>query len=268
MSACGNSSETSSSSASQPDTSVSSEDSETEATVDLQNLSPDMLRVAGGASGGMYYTFATAWVQEIEKNTNIRFQVEATEGGASNVALVSQDANYIGLTSTPLVYEGENMTGWAKDSTVPYDGITALFPIYPSAFFCYALSDKGYGDIHDLEGKTVCLGPAGSSYDFQSNIYASIGVNIKPVALSWADAVNSLKDGTVDAVSFSGAHPFSTLVEVELTHDVTALRLSADDIKLLVEKDPTRPAVKISAGRYKCLTEDYETLCEYSFAIC
>jgi TRAP transporter TAXI family solute receptor len=238
------------------------------AETDLKKLPLSMLKVAGGAAGGMYYTFATAWSQEIEKNTNIQLQVEATEGGSSNVVKISRDPNYIGLTSTPLVYEGETKTGWASGSAVPYDGITALFPIYPSAFYCYALASKGYKNIYDLDGKTVCLGPSGSSYNFQMNIYNFLGIKIKPVALSWADAANSLKDGTVDAASFSAAHPFSSLVEVELTHPVTALRIDEAGIRKLVENDPTRPAVYVSANTYKSLGEDYLTLCEYSFAVC
>jgi TRAP transporter TAXI family solute receptor len=100
------------------------------------------------------------------------------------------------------------------------------------------------------------------------NIYNTLGIKINPVALSWADAVNSLKDGTIDAASFSGAHPFSSLVEVELTHPVTPLRIGKEDIDKLVAKDPTRPAVNISGKTYKYLDEDYLTLCEYSFAIC
>lgn len=236
--------------------------------IDLMNLSEDMLKVAGGASGGMYYTLSTAVAQLIESNTNIRLQVEATEGGSANVSAVSGNALTIGMTSTPLVYEGETMTGWAKDATAPIDGLAALFPCYPSAFGCYTLAESGITSIADLEGKTVCLGPAGSSYNWQLKIYEACGVNITPVSLAWADAVNSLKDGNIDACSFSGAHPFSSCVEVQLTNEVVFLPLPQEALDKLYAADSTRPIVSIDAGTYTYMTEDYTTLCEYSFFMC
>lgn len=236
--------------------------------VDLKNLSVNMLKMAGGASGGMYYTLSTALAQEIEKNTNIRLQVEATEGGSANVVQVTGNKLCIGITSTPLVYEGETKTGWAKDAQQPYTGITALFPAYPSAFCCYALAEKGFDDITDLDGKTVCLGPAGSSYNWQLKIYEACGIKINPVSLSWADAVNSLKDGAVDAVSFSGAHPFASAVEAQLTNPVTFLQITDEAFEKLITADPTRPIVTLDAGTYTYMTEDYKTLCEYSFVMC
>ena len=237
-------------------------------TTDLNNLSVDMLKIAGGASGGMYYTLSTAVAQEVEKNTNITFQVEATEGGSANVVQVSSNPLVIGMTSTPLVYEGETQTGWAADAPQPYDGIRALFPCYPSAFACYALASSGIETMEDLEGKTVCLGPAGSSYNWQLQIYETAGVNIEPVSMAWSDAVNSLKDGTIDACSFSGAHPFSSCVEVQLTNDVNFIQLSDETLDAMVAADPTRPIISLDAGTYTCLEEDYKTLCEYSFFMC
>ena len=247
--------------------STSSASSEAE-EVDLKNLSEDMLKIAGGASGGMYFTLSTAIAQLVEENTNIQFQVEATEGGSANVAQVTGNPLVLGMTSTPLVYEGETGTGWAESSGKTYEGITALFPCYPSAFACYTLADSGIESIEDLEGKSVCLGPAGSSYNWQLKIYEACGVEIKPVSLAWADAVNALKDGTVDACSFSGAHPFASCTEIQLTNEVKFLQLPDEALEKLVEADPTRPIVSIDADTYTYMTEDYKTLCEYSFFMC
>lgn len=241
---------------------------ETADAVDLMNLSESMLKIAGGASGGMYYTLSTAVAQLIESNTNIKLQVEATEGGSANVASVSKNPLVIGMSSTPLVYEGANLTGWAKDVTEPMDGITALFPCYPSAFACYTIAGNGIETIEDLEGKTVCLGPAGSSYNWQLKIYEAAGVNINPVSLAWSDAVSSMKDGTIDACSFSGAHPFASCTEIQLTNEVVFLQLSDETLEKLYAEDPTRPIVSIDAGTYEYMTEDYKTLCEYSFFLC
>ncbi|MBR6230775.1 MAG: TAXI family TRAP transporter solute-binding subunit, partial [Lachnospiraceae bacterium] len=169
---------------------------------------------------------------------------------------------------TPLVYEGENGTGWAESAGRTFEGITALFPCYPSAFACYTLADSGIESIADLEGKSVCLGPAGSSYNWQLKIYEACGVEIKPVSLAWADAVNALKDGTVDACSFSGAHPFASCTEIQLTNEVRFLPLPEEALEKLVEADPTRPIVTIDADTYTYMTEEYKTLCEYSFFMC
>ena len=246
----------------------SPEQSNASGTIDLNNLSVDMLKIAGGASGGMYYTLSTAVAQEVERNTNITFQVEATEGGSANVVQVSNNPLVIGMTSTPLIYEGETQTGWASDAPQAYTGLCALFPCYPSAFACYALASSGIETIEDLEGKTVCLGPAGSSYNWQLQIYETAGVNIEPVSMAWSDAVNSLKDGTIDACSFSGAHPFSSCVEVQLTNDVNFIQLDDETLEAMVAADPTRPIVSLEAETYACLDEAYKTLCEYSFFMC
>ncbi len=239
-----------------------------EEAVDLKNLSESMLKVAGGASGGMYYTLSTAVAQLIEGNTNIKLQVEATQGGSANVSAVSGNPLVIGMTSTPLVHEGKTQTGWAKDAPAPVDGIAALFPCYPSAFACYTTADTGIKTFADLEGKTVCLGPAGSSYNWQLKIYEAAGVTINPVSLAWADAVSALKDGTIDACSFSGAHPFASCTEIQLTNEVVFLQLPDEALEKLYADDPTRPIVTIDAGTYTYMTEEYKTLCEYSFFMC
>ena len=86
--------------------------------------------------------------------------------------------------------------------------------------------------------------------------------------MAWSDAVNSLKDGTIDACSFSGAHPFSSCVEVQLTNDVNFIQLDDETLEAMVAADPTRPIVSLEAKTYACLDEAYKTLCEYSFFMC
>lgn len=55
-------------------------------------------------------------------------------------------------------------------------------------------------------------------------------------------------------------HPSSPVLELETKADINFLRLTEDQIKLILENVPYYSRDVIEAGTYKALTEDYDTV--------
>lgn len=227
------------------------------------------IRIASGTAGGLYQVYCTAWAQILQKAVpGLKAQVESSGGGGSNVVLVNDGKDVIGITSSGVAWEGFHGLEWAKGKK--YDSIRTLLPVYPSITAVYAPAKTGIKTLKDIEGKRLTLGPAGGGIDVLGRQMLDV-LGIKPksiVNMNFADVVQSMKDGLIDVGMCCAGHPFSPLVELERTMEVNHIEITPEETKKVLEKYPYYPVVTLSKSYYKYMPKDYEHLAMYSFAIC
>lgn len=230
---------------------------------------PIAVRMASGTAGGLYQVYCTAWAQILQKAVpGLKVQVESSGGGGSNVVLVNDGKDVIGITSSGVAWEGFHGLEWAKGKK--YDSIRTLLPVYPSITAIYAPAKTGIKSLKDIEGKRLTLGPAGGGIDVLGRQMLDI-LGIKPksiVNMNFADVVQSMKDGLIDVGMCCAGHPFSPLVELERTMEVNHIEITPEESKKVLEKYPYYPVVTLSKSFYKYMPKDYEHLAMYSFAVC
>jgi TRAP transporter TAXI family solute receptor len=227
-----------------------------------------MTLVAGSASsGGANYLLMAGWAELINNNTQHRVIVEATGGPASNIELMGNGDAQIGVVAMSVAIPAYKGTGWAKGKD--FSSIRCMFGVHDAFMDGVTLEGKGINSIHDLNGKTVSLGPAGGTPALAvPDICDYFGVTPNYVNLGQGDSINALKDGQIDAAIFFGGVPRPAYQELAASHPVIQLALTDDEVREVVEKLPQYSIGTIKAGTYSYITKDVLAIKDrYAYAV-
>ncbi len=229
---------------------------------------PKSVTVGAAPVGGTYFVWAGGFTRLLNDKLGIPGNVESTGGPVHNVQLIEDQKLDFGMVTNGPAWEGWNGEGWAKGKK--YQNQRAIFPMYTTYFQMYALKKSGIKSIHDLNGKSVGVGPIGGTpATYWPKIFEVAGV--KPgriVNASSADLNAQLKDGMLDANGQSVGLPWVTITEVETTNDVNVFGAEGADADKFVAKYPYFAKGMMPKGTYKANPDkDIETLTVWNFMV-
>ncbi|MGE4528985.1 MAG: TAXI family TRAP transporter solute-binding subunit [Rhodospirillaceae bacterium] len=231
----------------------------------------DVQRLLLGTSsaGGTYYNLGAGWSNIINKSgKNIDVTCEVTPGPTTNMQLIEKGDMDLGMVTAWLAGEAVTGTGWAKEHG-PYKKFMSTFPTHSSYLYIYTLKGNGINTIQDFAGKHVSVSTVGSTSDVAGRAVLEV-LGIKPAKLSRLPSgaqVNSLKDGTIDAVFGVTGSPAPWLLDLETTHDVKLIQLSDSDIAKLSKAYPFWSIDDIPANTYKNQTKPYKAVSFWNFVV-
>ena len=195
-----------------------------------------------------------------EKIPNMSVTVQATGGSIENCRLLASGDINIGHTTQMYdAYVGQGP--FAEDG--PNDKILALMDLYDVESVAIVLDKSSIQSLEDLEGKTVVLGPSGSGIASMAtalmSAYGYNDSNCKMLNLANDQAVDALKDGTVDMIwGFCSAKvPASYLESLYTTVDCRALPQDPEKIKLACSESKDFFQSVIAGGTLPFVAEDY-----------
>lgn len=135
-----------------------------------------------------------------------------------------------------------------------FKNLRGIASLYPN--FCQVITVEGTGieSIEDLAGKRVGVGAPGSGTEVDArNILAAHGITYDDVEedyLSYAESVEQMKNGTVDAAFLTSGLPNSTIMDLATTHDVVIVPIRPEMVEKLAEEVPFYSSEIIPAGTY------------------
>ncbi len=229
-----------------------------------------MMYASSGSEGGTWYTLAIAYGEALKKDWNIILQCEPGGGGSGNYLDCSETAYAIGFTNNKSFSDG--MTGnpdaeWTGGS--PRENVRILWPQYGSLLCWYSL-DPDIKTIHDLDGKTVNLGPAsGGQADLAKLIFDFFDITPKEIIYgAFADTTDALKDGTLDVACLGAGHPMSATTELSASETVYFVQFDEEEVEAFCEAYPFYSKDYIPGGMYRDMPEDYLSINFYNTTIC
>jgi len=126
--------------------------------------------------------------------------------------------------------------------------------LYPNFVQIITLADTGIAQIEDLKGKRVGVGAPGSGTEVDArNILAAHGITYDDIDedyLSYAESVEQLKNGTVDAVFQTSGLPNATIMDISTTHDVVIIPVRPEMAEKLSKEISYYSSEIIPAGTY------------------
>lgn len=226
---------------------------------------PKSVTIGAAPVGGTYYVWAGGYAKLLHDKMKIPGNVEVTGGPVHNTQLVDAKKLDFGMVTAGPVWEGFHGEGWAKKK---HPNVRVIFPMYTTYFQMYSLKKSGIKTIHDLNGKSVGVGPVGGTpATYWPKIFEAAGV--KPgriVNAGSADLNSQLKDGMLDANGQSVGLPWVTITEVETTHEVSVYGVPEKDAKKFIEKFPYFSEGSVPKGTYKSnKDEGVHTLTVWNF---
>lgn len=227
---------------------------------------PTTANIGAAPVGGTYFVWAGGFAKLLHEKVGITASVEATGGPVHNTQLVEARQMNFGMVTSGPVWEGWHGEGWAKGKK--HQSLRVIFPMYTTYFQMYALKKTGIKNIHDLNGKTIGVGPVGGTpATYWPKILEAAGIKAgRIVHAGSADLNSQLKDGMLDANSQSVGLPWVTVNEIETTHEIYLLGIPGADADKFIAKYPYFSKGIIPKGSYKSNKDsDIETITVWNF---
>lgn len=186
---------------------------------------PPRLAMACGERGGTYVQFGELLREVLARRGAATLDVVTSGGSVDNLALL--DAGDADLAIA------------LADAVAEHDGATvAIGRVYQNYLQCVVRADGSASTLAGLAGRRVAVGAPGSGAALTARrVLAAAGLDtgvdaVLPSTLLLPEAVDALRDGTIDAFFWSGGVPIPEV-----------LRLRPDVPVTLVDLTPVLPAL-------------------------
>lgn len=221
-----------------------SADSGGEITCEVTN--DTRVSIATGNATGVYFSLGNAYAEQISAATAGKVKATAAETGAS----VQNIQQLVGGTYQ-LAFSLADSAADAVEGKGSFDGkkqpIQAISRIYPNYTQVIARTDSGIATIADMRGKRVSTGSPGSGTEVIANrLLESAGLNpdsdVSAQRLDLTKTVDGMKDGSIDALFWSGGLP---------TPGITDLITTARDDVVFLDITPTLAKMQEVSAAYE-----------------
>lgn len=200
------------------------------------------LSIATGNTTGVYYQIGGGYADLISKNVRgYQATAEATGASIENIQRIVRGDSDIAFTLADVA--GEAATG--KGAFSSPQPIRALARIYSNYVHVIARAGAGIRTVADMKGKRISTGSPNSGTESMAlRLLEVAGIDpksgIKKQALSLPETVQGMKDGTLDAMVWSGGLP---------TSGITDLMTSMKDKAVFVPLDRELPRLQAKYSR-------------------
>jgi hypothetical protein len=176
------------------------------------------IAIATGNTGGVYYVLGGGLAEAVSAATGGNLKATAAETGASvqNIQQLVAGNYQVAFSLADTATDAVNGTGAFGGSRQP---ITALARLYPNFSQVVVRADAGIATLADLRGKRVSTGsPKSGTEVIATRMLQAAGLNpetdLAAQRLDIGTSVDGMKDGTIDAMFFSGGLPTPNITDL------------------------------------------------------
>ena len=184
-------------------------------------MADEFLKMSSLQAGSPGYTISTAFINIVQKNTDIKIQLSAGETQTKAMLQGARGQLDIMMSTPFAVFWMENQKAmFAKIEEAPeLAGKLRNIISFPlGTIYVVVRADSGIETFADLEGKRVFMGPpGGGAYNIANAMIVSssglkAGEDFEVAKLDWSSGSQAFQDGNVDAYLGTGTIP-NPLVE-------------------------------------------------------
>lgn len=221
------------------------------------------MNIGTGGTAGTYYPMGGAIAEIINANVpGVNSTAVSTGASVANI-------NKLGEGELQMVFVQNDVTYYAYNGTEMfqerrYQALRGIATLYSETIQIVTVRGSGVRSFADLGGKRIAVGAAGSGTEVNARqILEVLGLtydDIRPQYLSFAEAANGLRDGTVDAAVVTAGVPTAAIRDVAAQRDVVIVPVPDDIADLLIERYPFYTIFSIPAGTYPGQDDAVQTL--------
>ena len=204
---------------------------------------PSRLTIATGNTTGVYYQLGGAYARVISRNT--AYKATASETGASvqNIRLLTAGKQDIAFSLLDTAADAVHGKDAFAGKPQPIEALTALYPNFTQVV---VRAGANIASLADMKGKRVSTGsPQSGTEVIAERLLRAAGLDpdkdIRRQRLALDKTVESMKDGSIDALFWSGGLPTPGIKDL-----FTARK---GDVRLL-DIAPLRPQLNRRYGDY------------------
>lgn len=167
--------------------------------------------IATGNATGVYFALGNAYADQVAQATDGKVKATAAETGASvqNIQQVVAGSYQVAFSLADSAADAVLGTGSFDGKKQPVQALARLYPNYTQVV---VRRDAGINSVADLRGKRVSTGsPKSGTEVIAQRILQAAGLDpdrdISAQRLDLTKTVDGMKDGSIDAMFFSGGLP-------------------------------------------------------------
>ncbi len=185
------------------------------------------LSIATGGSGGVYQVFGGALADLLsDELPDSPTTAETTSASVDNLLLVDQGDSDIAFTLADTAID-------AMKGAEPFERplrLRALAKIYTTYAHVVVPADSGIERIEDLKGKTMSVGAPNSGSEILGRRLLTVAGldpdrDVSLTGLSVGESVAAMRDGTIDAFTWTGGVPTGAVTDLATTDDIRMVAL-------------------------------------------
>ena len=167
------------------------------------------LSIATGNTTGVYYQLGGAYARVISRTTDHKTTASETGASVQNIRLITAGKQDIAFSLLDTAADAVNGTGAFDGDPQPIEALAAL---YPNVTQVVVREDSGIDTIADMKGKRVSTGsPQSGTEVIADRLLRAAGLDprkdVKRQRLALDKTVEAMKDGSIDALFWSGGLP-------------------------------------------------------------
>lgn len=178
------------------------------------------ISIATGNNTGVYFALGNAYAEQISAATGGKVKATAAETGASvqNIQQLVSGSYQVAFSLADTAADAVQ----GKDSFDKAQPVQALARIYSNSTQVLVRTDSGITTVADMKGKKVSTGSPKSGTEVIANrLLRSAGLDpdkdISAQRLDLTKTVDGMKDGSIDAMFFSGGLPTPGITDLLTT---------------------------------------------------
>ena len=209
------------------------------------------LTFATGGQEGEYYAFGTAIADMVSRKTTTQLLTVASRGAMSNIAALFRNNAKIAFTQSDVGFYASRGT---RLFDMKMDNFSTVAVLYAEPVQIVTLNPE-ITHIEHLRGKTVSVGASGSGTYFNAvDVFTTYGMDINtdinPVYESFADSVEALKSGKIDAAFIVAGTPTPAVSELAKAGKISLVSFDDKHIMDLIAKCPYYAKVELPKSTY------------------
>ncbi|WP_066251317.1 TAXI family TRAP transporter solute-binding subunit [Neobacillus drentensis] len=223
------------------------------------------ITIATAGTGGAFYPIGAALAKQINNSkTGIRITNQASGGSVENVRLMENKEVEMAMLG------GDSAQG-AFDGTGEFQGkshkdlIRGVFSMYSQPLSLVTFESSKINSFSDLKGKRIAVGAPGSGSEVKSKIVLEdLGLHydkdVKQQYLSFAEAVEGMKDGHIDAAFVWAGLPVPAIQDLATVKKIKLISFTDEEIQKVIKGNSFMYHEVIPGGTYKGINEEIQTL--------
>lgn len=213
-----------------------------------------------GSLGSFGYTSLEAMSNTLNKfGKNLKASAVSTSGGTENIVLLfnkQMDMGHATSADFTKAWKGEKPFKEKLEPVqlISYGLVSQLVAVK---------ADSKINSLKDLEGKSVAIGPNGSSQaTLVKDIFDTAKIKIKPTYLSMEEGKDAFISGLVDAIilPFINNKPYPIGMQAEAASKLKYLDWDHEANEKMVSKDPSYLINVIAKGATPFIDRDIESI--------
>lgn len=229
---------------------------------DKNALDGEIITVLTGGSSGVYFPLGGT-LAKIYQDMGATANSQSTSASAANATTLNQGKAEVAFSMADAAadaYEGID----SFDEQGAQENIRSIAALYTNYLQIVATKESGIKTVDDLKGKRIAVGaPASGTEISAKRILGAYGLTYDDITadyLSFAEGVEGMKNGNIDAVVISSGLPNAGILELATSKDIIIVEIDEEKILSMQEDYPSFFPAIVPQDTYDDLENDVPTL--------